>query len=172
MSREDEIKANLNEVQEKSDKVCDNTSVGIMIRRDDKVLLIERKKPPFGFAPPAGHVDDHGSFEQAAKDEVHEEVGLTVVSLKLLDERKRENYCRRKGGTWHQWKLYEAQVEGELEPSLDETKQAGWYSKEQVEELSKRTEKYLAGEISEEEWQNKPGLETTWLQWSKEIKII
>lgn len=172
MSREDEIKANLKEVQEKSDKVCDNTSVGIIIRKDDKVLLIERKKPPFGFAPPAGHVDDHGSFEQAAKDEVYEEVGLTVVGLKLVDERKRENYCRRKGGTWHQWKLYEAEVEGELDPSRDETKQAGWYSKEQIEGLAQRTEKYLAGEIPEEEWQNNPGLETTWLQWSKEIKML
>lgn len=169
MNKEDEIKANLKEVQDKSDKVCDNTSVGIIIRKGDSVLLIERKKPPFGFAPVAGHVDDHGSFERAAKDEVNEEVGLKVVNLKQILEGKRENYCRRKGGTWHYWKLYEAQVEGEIEPSQDETKQAGWYSKEQVEELAKRTEKYLAGEISEEEWQSNPGLETAWFQWSKEL---
>jgi len=172
MSKDDEIKANLKEVQEKSDKVCDNTSVGMIIRKDNKILLIERKKPPFGFAPPAGHVDNHGSFEQAAKDEVNEEVGLTVVGLKLITEGRRENYCRRRSGTWHYWKLYEVEVQGDLKPSDDETKQAGWYSKEEVEELAKRTEKYLAGEITEEEWQNKPGLETSWLQWSREIKII
>lgn len=172
MNKEDEIKEKLREVQEKSEKVCDNTSVGIIIRKEDKVLLIERGKPPFGFAPPAGHVDDHGSFEQAAKDEVNEEVGLEVTKLQLVYEGRRENYCRRKGGTWHDWKLYEAETDGDLNRSFDETKQAGWYSKDQIEELAKRTEKYLAGEISEEEWQNNPGLETTWLQWSKEIKII
>ena len=171
MNKEDEIKENLREVQEKSEKACDNTSVGMIIRKDGKLLLIERKKPPYGFAPPAGHVDDHGSYEQAAKDEVEEEVGLNVKNLRLIAEGKRENYCRRKGGTWHYWKLYEAEVEGELKRSEDETKQAGWYLPEQVEELTRRTEKYLADEISEEEWRGNPGLETTWLQWSKEVKL-
>ncbi len=61
---------------------------------------------------------------------------------------------------------------GELSWSEDETKQAGWYSSDEVEELTRRTEKYLAGEISEEEWRSNPGLETTWLQWSKEVKIV
>jgi len=172
MSKNDEIKATLKEIQEKSDKTCDNTSVGIIIRKGSKLLLIERKKPPFGFAPPAGHVDDHGSFEQAARDEVREEVGLNVTDLKLIAEGRRENYCRRKGGTWHYWKLYKAGATGDLKRSEDETKRAGWYSNEQIEDLSQRTAKYLADEITEEEWQNNPGLETIWLQWSREIKII
>jgi ADP-ribose pyrophosphatase YjhB (NUDIX family) len=172
MSKDDQIKAMLREVQEKSEKTCDNTSVGIIIYKEGKLLLLERKKPPFGFAPPAGHVDEHGSFKQAAINEVREEVGLIVKSLKLISKGKRENYCRRKGGTWHYWKLYKANVEGELTRSEDETKQAGWYTKDEVANLAERTEKYLAGEISEEDWQNNPGLETTWMLWSKEEKIL
>jgi len=30
--------------------------------QNDKLLLIERKKFPFGFAPPAGHVDGDADF--------------------------------------------------------------------------------------------------------------
>ncbi len=40
-------------------KICDNKSVGIIVWRDNKVLLIERKKFHFGFALPAGHLDDN-----------------------------------------------------------------------------------------------------------------
>lgn len=65
-------------------KLCDNKSVGMIVWRNDKLLLIERKKPPFGFAPPAGHVDDDKSFEVAAKRELKEEVGLDTDNLELL----------------------------------------------------------------------------------------
>ena len=33
-----------------------------------------------GYAPVAGHIDDHGGPIKAAVDEVHEEVGFTVKS--------------------------------------------------------------------------------------------
>lgn len=172
MSKEDEIKRYLSEVQKASDKNCDNTSVGMIIKKDGKILLNERMKPPFGFAPPAGHVDDHGSFEDAAIEEVKEEVGLTVTKLALIFEGRRENYCRRKGGTWHYWKWYEAEVEGEIVANPDETIRVGWYSKEEIKKLAKRAEGYLAGKISENDWQNNPGLEVAWYKWSKEIKLF
>ena len=104
---------------------CDNKSVGVIVRKEDKILLIERKKFPHGFACPAGHVDDHGSFEDAARDELREEVGLTIVGLKLLTETRKENKCRREGGDWHYWKVYEAQTSGDLERSESETKAGG-----------------------------------------------
>ena len=83
-------------------KKCDHKSVGILVMRDGKLLLIERKKPPFGFAPPAGHIDEHGGFEEAAINELKEEVGLDVLSLKLAAEGRKENPCRR-GSAWHYW---------------------------------------------------------------------
>jgi len=135
-------------------------------------LLIERKKPPFGFAPPAGHVDDKGSFENAAGEEVEEEVGLTARKIELIVEGRKENPCRREGGTWHYWKIYEVEVSGDIRPSKDETKQAGWFSVDQISSLAQKTEKYLAGEIPEEEWQQSPGLEPVWLEWFKELNIL
>ncbi len=155
-----------------SSKKCDHTSVGMHIWRDNKLLLIERRKYPFGFAPPAGHIDESSSFETAAKRELEEETGLRVKSLKLIREGKKDNPCRRDGGTWHYWKIYNVEAEGEVQRSLEETKQTGWYSKKEIENLAKRTKEYLSGEISEDEWQKSPGLEPVWYKWMKDLKII
>src|SRR3546814_880586 len=91
---------------------CDHTSVGMLVWRADKLLLVERRKPPFGYAPPAGHVDDHGSFEEAAHAELEEEVGLHIKSLELLAEGRKDNECRRENGTWHYWKVYKVSAVG------------------------------------------------------------
>ncbi len=153
-------------------KVCDNTSVGMIVRQGDKVLLIERKNFPWGFAVPAGHVDEDIDFESAAKRELKEEVGLDATNIKLVAEGRRDNKCRREGGSWHYWKLYSLSFEGELHRSLDETKQAHFYSTPEIKELSLKTEAYRKGEITDEEWEKSPGLEPVMYDWFKEIGII
>lgn len=153
-------------------KKCDHTSVGIHVWRNGKLLLIERKKFPFGFAPPAGHVDKRSSYEKAAMEELFEEVGLQVASLKKIFEGRKDNPCRRPGGTWHHWKIYNAEVKGEVKRSLNETKQAGWYSKKEIEKLARRTKEYLSGQISENNWQRSPGIEPVWYEWMEKLEII
>lgn len=160
------------EIKEQKTKACDNKSVGMIIKRGDSLLLIERRKPPFGFAPPAGHVDDKGSFDNAAKEEVEEEVGLTPKEIKLIAEGRKDNPCRREGGAWHYWKIYQVETDGDIKRSEDETKQADWFSKDQIMALAKRTEDYLAGNISSEEWQRSPGIEPVWYEWFKELGIL
>ena len=144
----------------------------MLIWSDGKLLLIERRKPPYGFAPPAGHVDDHGSFEDAARDEVKEEVGLEVKNLKLLIEGRKENPCRREGGTWHYWKIFEAKTEGGVMASPDETKQYGWYTRVQIRTLLEKTKNYILGGMSEAEWQSSPGIEPVWREWFSELKVV
>lgn len=153
-------------------KLCDNKSIGMLVWRGDKLLLIERKKPPFGFAPPAGHIDEDNSFETAAKRELKEEVGLETDSIELLIEGRKDNPCRREGGNWHYWKIYKINANGKIKRSNDETKQANWFDNNQIEILAQKTKKYLAGDISEDEWIKNPGLEPVWLEWLKELKII
>jgi ADP-ribose pyrophosphatase YjhB (NUDIX family) len=154
-------------------KKCDHKSVGILVWKDKSLLLIERKKIPWGFAPPAGHVDGDSSFEEAAKRELYEEVGLKALKLKQIAEGRKENKCRRIDGDWHYWKIYEANVaNNHLSGNQDETKQVGWYNHEKLIDLAKKTEKYLKGEIKEGEWQKSPGIEPVWLEWFKELKII
>lgn len=153
-------------------KKCDNKSVGMLVWRNDKLLLIERKKPPFGFAPPAGHLDEDNSFEHSAKRELKEEVGLDSKNIELLIEGRKENPCRREDGSWHYWKIYKIEAEGEVKRSEDETKQADFYSKSDIANLAVKTEKYIRGDISEDEWRKSPGLETVWYEWLKQLKII
>jgi len=68
------------------ENLCDNKSVGVIVQNDGgDILLLHRARFPFGMAPPAGHIDDHGSPEQAAVTEVFEEVGLTLpIDLSLI----------------------------------------------------------------------------------------
>lgn len=153
-------------------KICDHTSVGIFVWKKDKLLLIERKKIPYGFAIPAGHCDGDDSFEKASIRELKEETGFDATKLELITEGKKENPCGREDGNWHYWKLYKADVKGEINPSKDETKQIGWYSIDEIKILLEKTEKYLNKEISEEEWEKNPGLEPIMTEWFKEIKIL
>lgn len=153
-------------------KTCDHTSVGMLVWCDNKLLLIERAKPPFGFAFPAGHVDGDSSFEESAERELREEVGLIAQKMELIAQGRKENPCRREEGTWHYWKVYQVTTTGEIDRSKEETKQAGWYAKEQLKELALKTEKYNAQQISDEEWKENPGLEPIMYEWLKELNII
>ena len=136
-------------------KICDHTSVGMFVWSGDKLLLIERRRFPEGFAVPAGHVDGDVSFENAAKRELKEEVGLDAESIELIAEGRKENKCRREGGTWHYWKLYKVVAKGEVVRSKDETKHAGWYTVEEIREMAEENR-----------------LEPIMQEWFKEIKII
>ena len=60
-------------------------SVGAVIERNGLYLLIDRAKPPFGFAGIAGHVDEGESAEQAIIREVREESGLVVKRYSLVN---------------------------------------------------------------------------------------
>lgn len=142
--------------------VCDHTSVGIIVWKGPDLLLIKRRRPPFGFACPAGHVDDHGSYERAATIELAEEVGLTAIKLALVHEEWIDNACRRVGGNRHYWKVFEAKVKGVIIPSLDETFGAFWAPPAQVNRLTNRTQKYLRGDVSGADWNARPGLEPVW----------
>ncbi|KKQ44497.1 MAG: hypothetical protein US63_C0026G0016 [Candidatus Moranbacteria bacterium GW2011_GWC2_37_8] len=143
----------------------------MLVWKGEKLLLIERAKFPFAYAPPAGHCDGD-DFEFTAKKELEEEVGLQTKSLKLLTEGRKENPCRRIDGTWHYWQIFEVEVAGEVKRSEEETKQYKWVTKNELNLLAKRTEDFTAGKISEEEWGKNPGLEIVWYEWMKELKII
>jgi 8-oxo-dGTP pyrophosphatase MutT (NUDIX family) len=112
---------------------CDNTSVGVILQNEhDDVLLLNRARFPFGMAAPAGHIDEHGSPEQAAVTEVFEEVGLIVPQeslIKVIDARRIANQCRRINGDHHDWTVYMSRTfSGDLNPSVAETKGAAWIS--------------------------------------------
>lgn len=125
-------------------------SVGALIKKGDKYLLIDRMKPPYGFASLAGHIDEGENSEQALLREVKEESGLNVLNYKLLcEEEINWNWCRRDVGV-HYWYLYECEVEGDIKENKQETKSIGWFSKSEINQLS---------------------LEKVWAYWFKKIGL-
>ena len=159
-------------------KNCDNMSVGVIIQNSEgKIALLKRARFPVGIAPPAGHVDDHGSPKQAALDEVREELGLIIAPDNLrptgIQERKVNNQCRRPGGDHHVWWVYEAnEFSGELVPDPEETKGADWYDATQLQSLADRTKAFRAGSVPADEWGANPGLEEIWLDFLVELGYV
>lgn len=57
-------------------------TVDIIIEINQRIVLIKRKNPPYGWALPGGFVDYGESYESAALREAHEETGLEVTGLR------------------------------------------------------------------------------------------
>ncbi len=114
-----------------------NTSVGIIIKNNsDKILMIDRAAYPYGWACPAGHIDARETPSQAAKRETWEETNIDVKELKLLHkEYVGWNECV-KGEKGHYWYVYKALTwEGQERRNLQETKNIGWFSSEEIKNL-------------------------------------
>ena len=127
-------------------------SVGAIIERAGKYVLLDRLKPPYGFACPAGHVDARELNCRAMDREVYEETGLEVLlySHVIKNRRVYDNKCRH-GVSVHDWDVYLCQVKGVLTQNPQESKSLGLYSKEEIATL---------------------GLEPIWREFLKELKII
>lgn len=57
-------------------------TVDIIIEIEDRIVLIERKNPPYGWAIPGGFVDYGESLEEAAIREALEETSLKIKEVR------------------------------------------------------------------------------------------
>lgn len=167
-------------------KVCDNTSVAMLVRKNGEILLIERKKYNPGFALPAGHQDGLRSTETARK-ELAEEVGLVADQLKKRLVKRLDNPCTREGGNYHTWTVFEVpEWHGEIKASEDEAKQAIWVDGAAVQSLAHKLEQFMRthhltldnlpalvkATNERKEWWDSPGLEPPMYILFKELGIL
>ena len=126
-------------------------SVGAVIKKNGKYLLIDRAKPPYGYACLSGHIDEGESETEALAREVREESGLIVTSHSLLYEEQLDwNWCGRGVGI-HYVYIFECEVSGEIVRNQEETKSISWYETSVIKTLS---------------------LEPVWGDWFKKLGVI
>ncbi len=99
-------------------------TVDVIIEVGDKVVLISRKNPPYGWAIPGGFVDYGESLEEAAVREAREETGLEV---KLLEQFYTYSDPERDPRHHTITTVYIAKAEG-IPKGLDDAREAGLFS--------------------------------------------
>lgn len=99
-------------------------TVDIIIEYQGKIVLIERKNIPFGWAIPGGFVDPGESLEAAAVREAKEETSLDV---KLIRQLKTYSDPSRDARQHTIATVFIAKGEGTLK-AADDAKNAGIYS--------------------------------------------
>jgi len=125
-------------------------SVGAIIERDGKYLLVDRIKVPLGWACLAGHVDEDETFEQALVREIKEESGLTISAYDcVIDEEVLWNACGYAPAHW--WRVYRCTIDGDPIIKDDEAKDMGWFSAAELETME---------------------LEAVWRYWFQKLKIL
>jgi ADP-ribose pyrophosphatase YjhB (NUDIX family) len=96
-------------------------SVGAIILSNDKILMVDRVKKPFGWACPAGHVDNNENEIVSLIREVNEETGLKVNNFKLLIEFEAFNNSCSKNANIHYWYVYFCECSGTIIHNENET---------------------------------------------------
>ncbi|MFH1727246.1 MAG: NUDIX hydrolase [Pseudomonadota bacterium] len=107
-------------------------TVDIIIEIEGKILLIERKNKPFGWALPGGFVDVGESCEAAAIREAKEETSLDVFDLKqfgVYSEPKRDPRFHTVSV------VFTAKAKGEAK-ACDDAKNIKIYDKDKLPELA------------------------------------
>ncbi|RKY58308.1 MAG: NUDIX hydrolase [Candidatus Latescibacterota bacterium] len=105
-------------------------TVDVIIEVGDKVVLISRKNPPYGWAIPGGFVDYGESLEEAAVREAREETGLEV---KLLEQFYTYSDPERDPRHHTITTVYIAKGEG-IPKGLDDAREAGLFSEDGLPE--------------------------------------
>jgi 8-oxo-dGTP pyrophosphatase MutT (NUDIX family) len=102
-----------------------------------QTLLFLRRKFPFLYTIPAGHVELGADPKEEMRREVFEEAGLTVETVERLwpDEDLRLVDACRRGADVHQWYAYQVTASGAARLS-DEGRIIGWYSDQEIRALA------------------------------------
>jgi len=115
-------------------------TVGALVQRPAGgqllTLLFLRRKFPFQYTVPAGHLEVRQPAAEVAR-ELEEETGLTVTDAVPIwpdDPPLLFDPCRR-GADWHRWHLFQVTAAGTPRLS-EEGRIIGWYRDSEIQELA------------------------------------
>jgi 8-oxo-dGTP pyrophosphatase MutT (NUDIX family) len=113
-------------------------SVGALIKKNNRYLLIDRATDPQCIAGISGHIDEGESPEQALVREVFEESGLRVVKYKLLFKEERHNNTCNRWISIHYWYFYECETSGKINPNPREARSIKPYSPQDMQRVCRQ----------------------------------
>lgn len=122
-------------------------SVGAIIKQENEILLLKRRKYPYKYSIPAGHLEEDEDPDKAVSREVKEETGIGQESniFKQVFKGKIDDPCRR-GCDIHDWNLYLLELSEKPDlTSNDEAEYLEWIDVSQLskKELTEPTKKFL-----------------------------
>jgi ADP-ribose pyrophosphatase YjhB (NUDIX family) len=118
-------------------------SVGALVQRraglERQTLLFLRRRYPYQYTIPAGHLEmDRDPAHEMAR-ELQEETGLTAHQASQIWPEEPlliHGPCRR-GADWHHWHVFQVQAQGQ--PCLsDEGRIIGWYRDQEIQDFAER----------------------------------
>ncbi len=128
-------------------------SVGVLIKNEkSEILMLSRKNYPYGWACPAGHIDQGEGPEEAAHREVREETEIILKEIhKLFQEFIPWNECSQ-GVKGHYWHVYQAKSWlGEIKEKDKEADVIKWVKQGELKKLK---------------------LEPVWQYWFQKLNIL
>ncbi|MEM2924599.1 MAG: NUDIX hydrolase [Methanocellales archaeon] len=112
-----------------------HVSIGAVITRENRYLLLDRRRYPFCYSIIAGHLHKNETPEMGITREVKEEANLEVKRLKLLYHGIVEGDRCRRGVDIHEWYLFECICHGEPREN-SEAKRLEWVAKEELSKIN------------------------------------
>lgn len=107
-----QIKNNDGQVfSEKENGLVKHITIGSLISKGNKILLINRKRFPYGLSLPTGHLCYHEKIKEALERTVFNKTGLHIRSSRNILHDTLFDQCKY-GGELHEWYLFECKVAG------------------------------------------------------------
>ncbi len=122
-------------------------SVGALIVHKGEMLLLKRRKYPYKYSIPAGHLEEDEEPDRAVGREVMEETGIEAQEedFEQVFRGKIDDPCRR-GCDVHDWNLYVLELEQKPDTaSNEEAEHLEWQPIDEIKELelTAPTEKFV-----------------------------